>query len=298
MVCGLVGLLLHCSLLAGAEQGQTAQKPADQLLLEIMDLHGQLVTNDVFLAQAKMLGAYLESAQPMEETPKSAIYRKVVDMLLKIKESAAQVPANPPQQKAPQDQLEEKSVFVPGAALLEVFKADSIETVPTLPVIRAYWRRDLAYTGNFLLPDRISEIGYQSRYVARFSFYYEAKDAGDYGFTVVHNKAGNACKVTVGGVDVAKVSKDPSVQGVCTLRKGFHRVEFWLVSSAWGPGSYTGFAGEEYYADFGVKILVPNALDAVALTKDMMLLKADQLKASQVDQGEKGKAQRVPYVDY
>jgi hypothetical protein len=313
IACVLTGVFLCCSPHAGAEQGQAGQKTAEQLLLEIMDLHAQLVTNDVFLAQAKMLGAYLESAQPMDEAKKADIYTKVLDMLLKIKDAGVQAPASPAQEKATPEQKrvvqeqEDKSIYVPGAALLEIFKADSIETIPSLPVIRAYWRRDLAYTGNFLLPDRFSEVGQGSRYVARFSFYLEAKEAGDYGFTVTHNEQQNACKVTIGGVDIVKSSREPSGQGVCTLKPGFHRVEFWLVSAvdsgyrAEDDGaSNTGPAfrlRRRNDAAFGVKVLVPNALDAAALTKNMMLLKADEKKA-QEQEGKKTAGQSIPYVDY
>ena len=42
---------------------QDNQMNADQLLLEIMDLHSELTSNKDFLAQATMLGAYLQAAQ-------------------------------------------------------------------------------------------------------------------------------------------------------------------------------------------------------------------------------------------
>jgi hypothetical protein len=192
---------------------------------------------------------------------------------------------------------------VPGAALLEVFKADSMETIPELPVIRTYWRRDLAYTGGFLLPDRYSEIGKNGApYVARFSFYYEAKESGDYGFTLLNEREltrRSACKLTVGGVDVVKASQEPSTQGVCKLVKGFHRVEFWLLSritTSYQPPGVDVLANRG--TSFEVKILVPNALDSVRLTKETMLLKADQIKTPQGAQGEKAKGAPIPYVDY
>jgi hypothetical protein len=308
MVCALAGLLLHCSLLAGAEQGQPAQKPADQLLLEIMDLHGQLVTNDVFLAQAKMLGAYLESAQPMEETKKITIYRRVLDMLLKIKASVAEVPANPsqqkpgPQQKVPQEQIEDKSVFVPGAGLLEIFKFDPKQNqMGDLPVIRRLWKRDLAYSGGFVAPDRWSDVGPDADYGARFSFYYEVPQSGRYGFTFQKEsqsqsgyaaRSYKAFRLRIGGTDIIKTTEVPAGQGVADLAKGFHRVEFWLYDKT---ASILNAEG----GNFQVKVLTPQALDAVPLTKDMMLLKADQLKAAQERQpGKTTTGQTVPYVDY
>jgi len=271
------------------------QATSEEMLSRIMDLHKELVTNEVFLAQAKMLGTYLEAAQPLEETKKVEIYSKVLDILTNIKASGTQVSVKPPKDKGQSEQnaFEEeqkgKNVFVPGAALLEIFKADSIETIPKLPVIRTYWERDLAYSGGFLLPDRFSEIGKETRYVARFSFYYEAKEPGDYGFTIVHNEQGNAAKLTVGGVDIVKVNRDSSGQGVCNLKKGFHRLEFWLVSAV-VDHQYraerdrprkdrsrveTVFEGSYSAASFEIKVLTPDALDAVPLTKDMMLLKKE-----------------------
>jgi hypothetical protein len=284
-------------LTAGAVNTCAAQQTSEDLLLKIMDLHSQLMGNEVFLAQAKMLGAYLEAAQPLEETKKVKIYKTVLQILTKIKESP--ISALPTPSKTKEDathktseaEQEDKTVFVPGAALLENFKADSIETMPRLPVIRTYWNRDLAYSGGFLLPDRYSEIGRQSRYVARFSFYYEATELGDYGFTIVHGGSNrgiwsgrnpNACKLTVGGIEAANVQpNEPSGQGVCTLRKGFHRVEFWLVSAIgnmyqpeWPPDKYNYYP-DYSYANFEVKVLRPNTLDAVPITKDMILLKKE-----------------------
>lgn len=87
IVCALAGLLLHGLLVTAAEPVGTRQKPADQMLLEIMDLHTRLATNDVFLAQAKMLGVYLEAAQPMDEAEKTGIYRGVLNILQKINDT-------------------------------------------------------------------------------------------------------------------------------------------------------------------------------------------------------------------
>jgi hypothetical protein len=237
-----------------------------------MDFHKELVTNEMFLAQAKMLGAYLEAAQPLEETKKVEIYGKVLDILTKIKGSGTQVSAKPmkdagqSEQKSFEGEQKGKNVFVPGAALLEIFKADSIETVPKLPVIRKYWERDLAYDGDFLIPDRESEIGRVSHYVAKFSFYYEAKQPGKYGFTIIHDRM-NSCVLTIGGIQIANAAGEEVGQGVCTLEKGFHRVEFWL-------SSVTRYAYHKP-ASFQVKSLAPDSFDGVLITKDMMLLKKE-----------------------
>ncbi|HUU18043.1 MAG TPA: hypothetical protein VMW72_12900 [Sedimentisphaerales bacterium] len=272
---------------ADAECAQAGQKRSDELLLEVMDLHSALVTNEIFLAQAKMLGAYLEAAQPLEESKKIKIYVKVLNILSKIKTSPIEIKeiADEPESVAEQKPLEEekqeaKSVYEPGAALLEIFKIDPDKNeIPDLPIIRTYWRRDLAYSGAFLLPDRLSEIGKNSPYAAKFSFYYEAKKLGRYGFTLEHfppgwdifQHDGNVCKLSIGGVEIIDVSREPVVQGVCNLKKGFHRVEFWLVSKIpyWQdiPGSRM--------ANFQVKVLPPGAFDAVPITKDMMLLKKE-----------------------
>ena len=159
--------LILMLLAADAECAQASQKSSEELLLEIMDLHSELVINETFLAQAKMLGAYLEAAQPLEESKKIKIYTRVLNILSKIKTSPNEIKeiADEPESVVEQKPLEEekqesKSVYEPGAALLEIFKVDpKIRELPDLPVIRTYWRRDLAYSGDFLLPDRLSEIG-------------------------------------------------------------------------------------------------------------------------------------------
>jgi len=262
---------------ADAECAQASQKSSGQLLLQIMDLHSELVTNETFLAQAKLLGVYLEAAQPLEESRKIRIYAKVLDIFTKIKDSTVQIPASrakaesvAEQKPLEEEKQETKSVYEPGAALLEIFKIDTEKKeIPDLPVIRTYWRHDLAWAGDFPLPARVSEIGGRdSAYFAKFSFYYEAKQSGKYGFTVVHNQS-NACGLTIGGVDVVVAKPDASsAQGVCNLKKGFHRVEF-------GVGKPETLWIARNTGSFQVKILTPGAFDAVPITKDMMLLKSE-----------------------
>lgn len=262
---------------ASPEYVQASQESSEELLLKIIDLHSELVTNETFLAQAKLLGGYVEAAQSMEEAKKVKIYAKVLNILTKIKTPPIEIKeiAAEPESVAEQKPLEEekqeaKTVYESGAALLEIFKVDpKAGKLPDLPIIRTYWRRDLAYFGDFLLPDRVSEIGgSDSAYLAKFSFYYEAKQSGKYGFTVLHNRL-NGCGLTIGGVDVvvAKTGSS-SAQGVCNLKKGFHRVEFGVAKpkTLW-ISKNTG--------SFQIKVLTPRAFDAVPLTKDMMLLKPE-----------------------
>ena len=271
---------------ADAECAQASQKSSVELLLEIMDLHSELVTNKTFLAQAKMLGAYLEAAQPLEESKKIKIYSKVLNILSKIKTSPIEIKeiADEPESIAEQKPLDEeqqeaKSVYEPGAALLEIFKIDpDKQVIPDLPVIRTYWKRDIAYSGSFPLPDRASKIGRNSPYVAKFSFYYEAKKSGKYGFTVTHfcgsgtlSRSLNSCKLTIGNVDIVEVSSEPVGQGVCDLKRGFHRVEFLLISKV----PYWQDVPGKQMANFNVEIMAPGVFDAVPLTKDMMLLKKE-----------------------
>jgi hypothetical protein len=271
----LVTILVLVSFAKEAGQAQTSQKNSEELLLEIMDLHSELVTNETFLAQAKILGAYLEAAQSQNEVKKTKIYGKVLDIMAKIKNSTVRVPSSPIEeessagQKIFEGEQAGESVFEPGVSLLEIFKSDSMDAIPALPVIRTYWRSDLAYSGAFLVPERINEIGLGKPCVAKFSFYLRVQEAGKYGFTVEH---GNliAGRLRISGVTVveARVGNWEKVaQGVCNLEKGFHRVEFWLASDA-SPLDY-GHSG------FKVRVLLPGAFDSVLLTSNMMLLKKE-----------------------
>jgi hypothetical protein len=301
------------------ERVQASQKSSDELLLEIMDLHGELVTNETFLAQAKMLGAYLEAAHEFEEAKKASVYEKVLKILLEIKDVRVQPSSRAEQSKSdaerrpPEKESQEtKTVYKPGAAALEIFKSDSLDNIPNLPLIRTFWNRDLTYLGGFLLPDRATEIGQGAYYVARFSFYYHAKQPGKYGFNVQmrrqYSGMHQTCKLAIGRVEVLRLTewpdKDEAVsQGICDLKEGFYTFEFSLFSRV--DDSYEPRYDKEINrtprrldASFCVRILTPDAIDAVPVTKDMMLLKADQKKAAQVDQAEKAKGKSIPYIDY
>ena len=215
-----------------------------------------------------------------DETAKIKIYSKVLDILTKFGDTSDQVSTAPLltenttriQTKLPDQEQSSKTIYEPGAALLEVYKADpQANNLPELPVIRTYWKRSLVHNGGFLLPNRVADIG-KSKYAARFSFYYEAEVSGKYAFTVLQ---GSSCGsvVTVGGTNIlmAPMGKQSSAQGVCDLKKGFHQVEIVF-------GCENRHHGGNYYAwqyTFEVKILTPHGFDAVTITPDMMLLKAE-----------------------
>lgn len=260
-------ILFSCSLVAGAAEGQTGQQRSDQLLLEIMDMHTQLATNEVFLAQARVVAAYLEAAHESDEAMKVEIYGRVQKLLSKIQLAAARDSQEPKELKpdsemtSPQAQPDESATtYKRGQALLEIFKGNSMSQLPELPVIRTYWKQGLACNG-FPVPGRENEVG--TPYVAKFTFWYEAVQPGTYGFTLMPGYARvEALILRIGGVDIVKTSREVE-QGVCKLEKGFHRVEFWAV----------GVNAHRRDSLFQVKILIPGALDAVPFTQDMMLLK-------------------------
>jgi len=299
LMCTLAALLVAPVLAAEGEEAQNPSAGADELLLEIMDVHAQLAANEVFLAQAKVIATYLEAALQLEAARKVKAYEKVLNILSRIEAAPRDflqeaVPSkndntdSSPQEGAPTQVAE--STYEPGAALLEVFKTDRVDHLPPVPVTRTYWKRDLAYSGNYVLPDRIADIGEQSLYVAKFSFYYQATERGAYGFVVNHARR-NQCKLTVGGVGVVTTKDRETVaQGVCNLEKGLYRLEFFLAATA-------GSSYDRDAAAFQVKVLAPEAFDARPLTKDMMLLKVDQREASRTEDVEK-KPKPIPYVDY
>jgi general secretion pathway protein G len=68
------------------------------LLLEIMALHEQLATNDVFLAQANVVAAYLQAAQQSDETMKAQVYQRVLRVLSRIQRDS---PSDPIKAKHP-----------------------------------------------------------------------------------------------------------------------------------------------------------------------------------------------------
>ncbi len=81
------------------------------------------------------------------------------------------------------------------------------------------------------------------------------------------------------------------LQGSANLEKGFHRIEFWLASTATS-------SRRSRNAYFEVKVHPPTEWSAVPLTKDMMLLRTDQAASPQERQQGIPGARRIPYVDY
>jgi hypothetical protein len=280
--------LAFCLLLPWLPQNTAngAEAP-EELLLRIIDAHKRLATEEVFLAQAKMLGAYLEAAGSLDQNSKRAIYTKVLDILKTIEISKSQASESPRKadrgsdpRKSRSAPAASKNTYEPGGAILEIFRSDSIEMVPDLPIMRTYWNRVLAYSDkDCILPERAAEIGQRSPYVARFSFCFEAKQSGQYGFTLVDivnqkgqsrfwadRKTAIAQKLAVGGVDVAVMHREPTAQGVCSLKKGIHRIEFWFTD-------YVETTGFRQPRGFEVRVLTPDAFDAVPISAEMMLLK-------------------------
>ena len=282
---------------------QKEQRKSSELLIQIIDIQIELAVNEQFQSQAKMLGEYLESARSADESQKIEIYTRVLDILTKIKITTVTSSVQPDKGiqsvSAEKTEKQDKIIYEPGAALLEIFKAESLDNIPDLPVIRTLWKRDLtcwgdrqdrenpwrinkSYFGAFLIPERAFELGakpgyeFSAPYVAQFSFYYEAKESGKYSFTIMHSN--NICELKIGDISVVNAQiGQPAAQGICKLEKGFHRVEFYLMSNIYDSGSW--MAGADSY--FTVKVLSPNAFDAVPITKDMLLMKPAKIPSSQ-----------------
>lgn len=284
--CSLIVLFAVSSCAAtGTDPQPTPPRSADQLLLDIMTVHSELATNEVFLAQAKIIGTYLEAALDLEEPERASAYVKVLGILSQIKDATPAPPARSQTVRedaeaspSPGEVSDAKTIYEPGSALLEIYNAESRKRAQGVPAIRTYWKRDLAYQDHFLVPGREGEVGVRyhpdgrvagGRYVAKFSFYFHAPEKGQYGFTVMHS-AFNDCLLRVGDADIVEAKPGTSGQGNCSLAKGFHRVEFWVtVDGDSNPYKDKG----KGYSEFEVRVLAPGGFDSVPLKKDMMLLK-------------------------
>ncbi len=283
--CFLIVLFAVSSCAAtGTDPQPTPPRSADQLLLDIMTVHSELATNEVFLAQAKIIGTYLEAALDLEEPERVSAYVKVLGILSQIKDATPAPPARSQTIRegaeaspSPGEVSDAKTIYEPGSALLEIYNAESRKRAQGVPAIRTYWKRDLAYQDHFLVPGREAEVGVtvrrnhntRGKYVAKFSFYYEAQETGQYGFTVLHTHT-NDCLLKVGDVDVVEAKPSATGQGSCSLEKGFHRVEFWLTVDA---DQYRWADSEKGVSGFEVRVLTPGGFDSVPLKKEMMLLK-------------------------
>jgi len=272
-LCMIAVVLFSSCMIAGAEEGQTGLQDSEQMLLEIIDMHTRLVNNETFLAQAGAVGAYLEAAKEANESMKCQIYGRVQKLLSRIQLAGAREYLEAKEQGSERSRTssrtrssEGSSSYERGKALLEIYRASSMNQLPDLPAIRAYWTEALAFKRGrpglggvgFLVPEHEDEVRNNSTepYVAKFTFWYEVVEPGKFGFTILPGRSGEYI-LRIGGVDVVKSSRGIK-QGICMLEKGFHRAEFWYIGK---------------YAAFEVKVLPPGAFNAVPFSRDMLLLK-------------------------
>ncbi len=252
-----------------------ARAEGTEYLLQILELHEQLATNEIFQQQAKLLGAYMQEAQAMEHDDRVRVYESVLRVLRQIdatpaRESPAPTPLadTPPAwaAPAPQPPPEQKpaaetpvATLDAGAARLEWFKADSLDALPEVPVRRALWTRDLFAMGE--VGDRDLPPSPDSSSAARISFYFEAAVAGEYRFSAQHGD--NDLRITVAGVQVVdlKGTGDRRGQGAVHLEDGFHRIDVLLRYDKSGDSSFL------------VGVLLPGASESRVFTKSNLLLK-------------------------
>jgi hypothetical protein len=243
-----------------------ARAGGNEYVFQILELHEKLATNEAFQQQAKLLGAYMMEAQGMGHDDREKVYQRVLAILKKIDAAA---PANPapsvapaPAPKAPPDPKPAGSTpggtLDAGAAHLEWFKTDSLDTMPEVPVQKALWTRDLLVMGESDLPPPPDEPS-----AARISFFLEAKAAGDHRFSAQHGD--NDLRLLVGGRPIVDLlaKGERSGQGVIHLEKGFHRIDVLLRYGKPGDPS------------FAVSVLAPGATESRAVTKSDLLLKRE-----------------------
>jgi len=238
-------------------------------LLEILDLHERLATNETFQQQAKMLGAYMQEAQAMGHDDRVRVYRSVLAILRKIEAAPAKGTAVAPQAAgtgapdappAPKPAGETPvAVLDAGAARLEWFKADSLDKLPEVPLRMSLWTRDLLSMGEET--DRDLPPSPDAPSAARISFFLEAKAAGDHAFTVQHG--GNDFRILVGDRQVVDLPRggERTGRGVVHLEQGFHRIDVLLRYDASGDSS------------FAVGVLAPGASENRVVTRSDLLLK-------------------------
>ncbi len=248
-----------------------ARAEGTEYVLQILELHEQLATNEAFLEQAKLLGAYMQEAQGMGHDDRVKVYERVLSILRRIAAApppakAAAAPSAPaaagpaPAPKPPPDP--EPAGATPGgtldsgAAHLEWFKTDSLDAMPDVPVRKALWTRDLLAMGE--AGDK--DLPPSPDGAARISFYFEAKIAGEYRFSAQHGW--NDLRMLVGGRQVIDLKKDGerSGHGVVHLEEGFHRIDVLL---RYGSPS------------FAVGVLAPGASESRVVTRSDLLLKRE-----------------------
>lgn len=238
-------------------------------LLEILDLHEKLATDEAFQQQAKMIGAYLQEAQAMGHDDRVRVYRSVLAILRKIEaapakgkaaEPPAAQPASPEAPPGPKPAGETPvAVLDAGAARLEWFKAESLDALPEVPVRMSLWTRDLLAMGEET--DRDLPRAPDPPSAARISFFLEAKAAGDHAFTVQHGA--NDFRILVGGRRIVDLPRSGARtgRGVVHLEQGFHRIDVLLRYDASGDSS------------FAVGVLAPGASENRIVTRSDLLLK-------------------------
>jgi len=247
---------LAALLLAGGARADSTDQ-----LLEIVKLHEKLAGEDAFQQQAKLLGAYVEAAQSMQEDQRALVYERVLGILHRIEES---IGAPPPEHAAAPAPSAQEAVghtaagsLDPGSARLEWFKAESFDAIPDVPVRKGLWTRDLVAMGE---EDDLDLPRTPEAPIARITFYLEVKTPGEHTFTAQHG--GNDLRIVVGGKPVVNATKGGArtAKGAVHLERGFHRVDVLLRYEASGDPS------------FAVKLLRPGAAEARILAKGDLLL--------------------------
>lgn len=242
---------LAALLLAGG-----ARADGTEQLLQILELHQRLATEDAFLHQAKLLGAYMEAAESMREDQKLLVYERVLGILRQI-ETTVGTPAAPPAPPSPPPAGHTPGGSLDaGSARIAWFKAETLDAIPDIPARTALWTRDLLAMGDEEDPDlpRAPDAP-----VARITFFLEVKTPGEHAFGAQHGK--NDFRIVVGKT-VVDLRRDGARtgKGSVHLERGFHRIDVLLRYDAQGDPS------------FAVKVLLPGAAESRVLTRSDLLL--------------------------
>lgn len=248
-----------------------AQAEGTEYVLQILELHEKLATNELFQQQAKLLGSYMLEAQGMDHDNRVRMYQAVLRILRQIDNApppsrGAAAPAAPPARPAaPEAPPEPKPVtetpaatLDSGAAQIEWFRATSLDEMPDVATERALWRRDLFAMGEEDDKD-LPPLGGPA--AARITFYLEAKVTGDHGLAAQHG--GCQLRVLAGGRQVMDLKADgkPSGREVVHLEQGFHRIDVLLLY------------GKDDRPSFAVSVLPPGASEGHVITKSELLLR-------------------------
>ncbi len=233
-----------------------ARADGTEQLLEILEFHEKLATEEAFLHQAKLLGAYMEAARSMREDQKLLVYERVLGILRQIERTVGE-PATPPAPPSPPPAGHTPGGSLDaGAARIAWFKAESLDAVPDIPARSALWTRDLLAMGEADDPDlpRTPEAP-----VARITFFLRVDAAGEHAILAQHG--GNDFRIVVGKTVIDLPRGGPRTgKGVVCLERGFHRIDVLLRYDAQGDPS------------FAVKVLPPGAAESRVLTRSDLLL--------------------------